>query len=125
MPRKKILVVDDELQILNLLDIELTAAGYEVIKAENAAKAFGKAKSDVPALILMDIMLPDMNGAEVIRKLKSQPETKNIPVIFLTGMVTKKEEKKALADVNVDGKLYKAIAKPFNPAELLKEVKKA
>lgn len=120
----KILIVDDEPEILRLLDIELASEGYIVLKAQSGQEAIMKAQNSLPDLIIMDIMMPDMDGAQAIRTLKSSPKTKEIPVIFLTAILTKEEEKLKTAGVTIDNEYYTAIAKPFNPKALLNEVSK-
>ncbi len=91
---KKILIVDDEQDTLSVLGKGLTAEGYSVIKADNGSKALVLAKSERPDLIILDVLMPGMDGGEVAKRLKEVPETEGIPVIFLTGMFPKREEKK-------------------------------
>jgi len=86
MKRKNILVVDDEKDVLAVLERGLTIEGYSVFTASNGNTALELAKSRQPDLIMLDVLMPDMDGGEVSRKLKNIPETKDIPVIFLTGM---------------------------------------
>ena len=80
----KILVVDDEVYILHILDFSLGAEGFEVITANNGELAIEKAKQEKPNLIVLDIMMPVLDGYETCRRLKREPETKNIPVVLLT-----------------------------------------
>jgi len=89
---KKILIVDDEQDTLSVLGKGLTAEGYSIIKADNGGDALDLAKSERPDLIILDILMPGMDGGEVARMLKEVPETEDIPVIFLTGMFPKREE---------------------------------
>ena len=89
---KKILIVDDEQDTLSVLGKGLTAEGYSVIEADNSGDAIDLAKSECPDLIILDVLMPGMDGGEVARRLKEVPETKGIPVIFLTGMFPKREE---------------------------------
>jgi len=88
---KKILIVDDEVDVLSVLKKGLAAEGYSVITADNGCGALGLAQSKHPDLIILDILMPNMDGTEVAEKLKETLETKNIPVIFLTGMFPKRE----------------------------------
>ena len=125
MSGKRILIVDDEQKILKLLDIELSAMGYDVIQAENARQAVEKAKAGSPNLILMDVILPDMTGAQAVKILKDHADTKNIPVVFLTAMVERKEGQGGWASINVDEHRYPVIAKPVDSEELLLKVKEA
>ncbi len=92
MDTKKILIVDDEKEALFILEKELTARGYSVIAADNGSDALNLAKSEYPDLIILDIWMPEMDGAEVAAELKEDPKTKDIPVIFLTCLFQKKEE---------------------------------
>jgi len=94
MDRRKILIVDDEIDVLLVLEKGLTAEGYSVIATSNGHKAIHLAQSEQPDLIILDVLMPDMDGGEVAIILKGMPETKDIPVIFLTGMfpVRKKSE---------------------------------
>lgn len=123
MAERKILVVDDEKEVLDFLDKKLSAQDYEVLRAETAAEALEKTRKFLPHLILMDIVLPDMEGPEAVRQLAEDPLTKDIPVIFLSGIVSREEET-AHPELNVGGRLYLAISKPFAFGELLGEIRK-
>lgn len=117
---KKILIVDDEPDVLGVLGKRLAGAGYQVIKAESGEDALAKAKTELPNLIVLDIIMPDMDGGEVARRLKEEPLTKDIPTIFLTCLYTRREEKK-------EGHLVKEnffVAKPYNPTEILDIIRK-
>ena len=124
MRNRTILVVDDEKDTLTLLKTELSLEGYQVIEASSGKEGFTKAQNFLPDLILMDVVMPDMNGGQAIKLLKETPKTKNIPVIFLTAMLTREEEKSGKKDVVIDGMYYSTIAKPFNSQELIEEVNK-
>ena len=80
----QILVVDDEQDILELISHTLNKEGYEVHVAANGQQAVEKAKKIKPSLILMDVMMPVMDGMEACRQLKEDPETATLPIIFLT-----------------------------------------
>jgi CheY-like chemotaxis protein len=125
MFERKILVVDDEEELLGLIDKSLTAEGYDVTTVTTAGSAMDKARDIVPDLILMDIVLPDMEGSEAVRCLMDDPLTRNIPVIFLSGIVTRDEEEIAASSIQVGGKAFKALSKPFSSKELMVEVRKA
>ncbi|HAH20773.1 MAG: hypothetical protein A2Y00_02780 [Omnitrophica WOR_2 bacterium GWF2_43_52] len=116
---KKILVVDDEENIRKLIETRLKANQYNVITASNGAEALEKAESEAPDLILLDIMMPELDGLEVLRKLKSKFETSSIPVIMLTG---KMDTGTILSAQDLEAKDY--IIKPFEPQELLNLIKK-
>ena len=125
MSAKKILVVDDEEELLGLIDKTLSAEGYEVTTAVTAEDAVKKARTLTPDLILIDIILPDMEGPEAVRILSEDPLTGNIPTIFLSGIITRESQEEATTEVRVGERLYKALSKPFSSAELMVEVRKA
>ncbi len=120
MAAKNILIVDDEEDVLTVLEKRLTVSGYSVIKAKNGNEAIRLAKDKLPNLILLDIMMPGMDGTEVRRLLKEDPATKNIPVLFLTCLFTKGDASREGHEIANNF----FIAKPYNPEELLREVKK-
>lgn len=93
MDRKKILIVDDEENELSLLDLILSKAGHSVTTADNGKQALLLAKSICPDLVIVDLSMPDMDGGQVAEELKLRPETKDIPILFLTGLYTKEQEK--------------------------------
>lgn len=124
MSGKKILVVDDESKIRELLEIRLSAEGYEVISAKDGEEAVMMAKKYLPNLILMDVMMPKMDGSEAVGELNGDSSTKNIPVIFLTSMITKEEETNQAFGINLDVKKHHFIAKPFDTQSLLMEIQK-
>ncbi len=110
MDTKKILIVDDEEDALFILEKELTARGYSVIAADNGSSALNLAQSEHPDLIILDIWMPGMDGPEVAAKLGEDPKTKDIPVMFLTCLLQKREgEEQGRV---VAGKVL--IAKPYS-----------
>jgi two-component system, OmpR family, alkaline phosphatase synthesis response regulator PhoP len=119
-----VLVVDDEEEILTLLEIELSSQGYLVLKANNGRDALIKAKEFQPSLVILDVLMPDLDGGQVLKQLKAHALTKNIPVVFLTPVLTREEELMKQIGVTVDSIAYPAIAKPFNVRVLLDEVDK-
>jgi CheY-like chemotaxis protein len=92
MDKKTILIVDDEPDVLFLLEKGLLNKGYSVLAASNGLDAIRFARKQKPDLIILDVLMPDMDGPEVDMKLKDDAKTKDIPVIFLTSLYTKKEE---------------------------------
>ena len=84
MDTMKILIVDDEQDALSILEKELAGRGYSVISADNGHDAINLAKSEYPDLIILDLWMPGMDGAEVDAKLKGDLKTRDIPVIFLS-----------------------------------------
>jgi len=118
MDKKQILIVDDELDVLSVLEKGLAAEGYSVITTSSGNNAIALAKSKRPDLIILDLEMPDMYGGDVARMLKEDPETKNIPIMFLTGMFPKEEEKKG-------GRLvagHVLFAKPYDVKELVSAI---
>jgi len=116
--KKKILIVDDEVGILTLLSERLSSSGYDVLKADNGLDALDIAKDKLPDLIILDIMMPHMDGMAVSQRLKENISTKDIPVIFLTALQGKKEE----SDSHKSGKNI-IFSKPFDSKELLAKIK--
>jgi DNA-binding response OmpR family regulator len=91
---KKILAVDDEEDVLLMLEKRLTAKGYSVITTTNGTNAIALAKSQHPDIIILDMLLPDIHAGEVTAILKDEAQTKDIPIIFLSGLFSKAEEAK-------------------------------
>ena len=118
--QKKILVADDDEVFLRLVDNDLTKEGYIVIKAQSGKDAVSLARAQKPNLILLDINMPDIGGGEVGEMLKNDPRTKDIRVIFLTGLLTKKEEEEKGGMIG--GQYF--VAKPYDLKALLKEIEK-
>ena len=118
----KILLVDDEFDVLRVLAKELNAAGYEVVTALTAQEAIKKAKEVLPDLILMDLILPDIGGADAVKMIKDIPELKNKPVIFLTAMVTATEERGEALKINVGDVWYETVSKPYDKADLFLKI---
>jgi len=92
MHKKKILIADDEREFLVILEKELTARGYSVIAADSGNDAVVLARTELPDLVLLDLEMPDMYGGDVTRMLEEDPETKDIPIMFLTGMFPKEND---------------------------------
>lgn len=120
---RKILVVDDDLDLSELLKTFLIQNGYGVYVSHNAKSAIEIAKENKPDLILMDIMLPDSDGAETARTIKSTPLLRDIPIIFLTGLVSSDEENKEESHIVIEGKYYPTLAKPIDVKRLLIVIK--
>ena len=116
--RSKILIVDDEIDTLLPLKRSLEVEDYIVVGASNGKEALIKARTDIPDLILLDLMMPEMDGYEVCAKLKKEELTKNIPVIMLTAKDTVREKVKGL-DIGADD----YVTKPFHLNELKARIK--
>ena len=97
MAGEKILLVEDNVVNRRLAEFLLRSSGYRVIQATTAQEAFESIKIDRPDLIVMDIQLPGMDGLEATRKLKEQPETRDIPVVAVTSYAMKGDQDMALA----------------------------
>ena len=114
----KILVIDDEPEITDIVETFLETAGYEV-ESENASQpGIARAKTFLPDLVLLDIMMPGMDGYEICSELKRSEKTKRIPVVFLTGKDARSDEGRSF---KVGGVLF--IKKPFSCERLLDIVK--
>jgi len=120
MPKEQILVVDDEEDILELVRFNLSKEGYQVICAATGEKAVEIARSGLPDLVVLDLMLPGMDGLEVAKFLKNDPETQNIPIIMLTA---KGEESDVVTGLELGADDY--VTKPFSPRILMARVKAA
>ncbi len=110
----KILVIDDEPEITEVIDAFLKSSGYEVLTENQAIVAVEKVKEFKPDLILLDIMMSGMDGYQVCEELKKQPDTKNIPILFLTGKDSRDDSGKSF---KVGGDMF--IKKPFSGDRLL------
>ncbi|MFQ3565435.1 MAG: response regulator [Aggregatilineales bacterium] len=115
---EKILVVDDDIDSLKLIGLMLQRNGYEVIAANAGHQAIARAATDRPDLIILDVMMPDMNGYEVCRRLRNNPDTRKIPIIMFTAK-TLIDDKVAGFEAGADDYL----TKPTHPAELASRVK--
>ncbi|MFH1278442.1 MAG: response regulator [Candidatus Eisenbacteria bacterium] len=114
---KKILVVDDEVYILHILDFSLGAEGYEVITAADGEEAIDRARVEKPDLVVLDIMMPKVDGFEACRRLKADPETSQIPVILLTAKGREVDRQMGM-EVGADD----YIVKPFSPTKLIEKI---
>ncbi len=116
---KSILLVDDEKDILDSLGASLRRSGYRVFAAATGQEGLDLAKKERPQLIVLDLILPDVDGSDVAARLLRDPETRDIPVIFLTCIMTKKEQE--TEGTQVGG--HCVVAKPCRPEEILAHVK--
>ena len=118
MPKEHILAVDDEEDILELIQFNLNREGYKVSTATSGEDALRKVYSKNPDLILLDLMLPDLDGFAVARKLKEDPKKRHIPIIMLTA---KGEESDIVTGLELGADDY--IVKPFSPRILIARVR--
>ena len=117
MAKAKILVVDDEIYIVHILDFSLGMEGYEVVTALDGEQALQKVKTEQPDLIVLDIMMPKLDGYETCKQLKSDPATKHIPVILLSAKGRNVDQRLGF-DVGADD----YITRPFSPRKLVERV---
>jgi DNA-binding response OmpR family regulator len=115
--RKKILVVDDEDDILHFLELVLREKGYDVSTASGGHEALTKAQLERPHLILLDIMMPQMDGWEVLKLLRVDEETAEIPVAMLSARTEAKDRVQGLQEGAID-----YICKPFSLQDLLVKI---
>ncbi|MCK4537935.1 MAG: response regulator [Candidatus Krumholzibacteria bacterium] len=117
MKKGKVLVVDDEINITQILEFSIGSEGYEVLTASNGEEAIDKARREQPDLIILDIMMPKIDGYEACRILKANPITKNIPVVLLTA---KGRDIDKRLGYEVGASDY--IIKPFSPNKLIERI---
>lgn len=118
MEKKKILTVDDEVDIVKGMEVRLKFAGYDVITAYDGLEALNKARSEKPDLIILDLMLPKLDGLKVCALLKSDTRYSRIPIIILTA---KAQESDIKLGKEVKADLY--LTKPFDIKVLLDNIK--
>lgn len=109
-----ILVADDDADIVALVRLRLERAGYEVVTACDGLQAMAAVDERVPDLAVIDVMMPRMDGHEVVRALRSRPDTARLPVIVLTAAVHDR-----VADASADAGVDVHMRKPFSPRELV------
>lgn len=115
--KKKILVVDDEDDILNFLELVLGEKGFDVVTASGGQEALTKAQLEHPDLVLLDIMMPQMDGWEVLKLLRVDEETAEIPVAMLSARTEARDRVQGLQEGAID-----YICKPFSLQELLGKI---
>jgi two-component system, OmpR family, alkaline phosphatase synthesis response regulator PhoP len=118
LPKKTILVVDDEQDLLDLIEYNLRKEGYQVLKAEDGLEGIQAARDHKPNLVLLDIMMPKMDGIEVCDVMRSDADLKHIPIIFLTARSDEKTEVEGL-DKGADD----FITKPISTTKLISRIK--
>lgn len=116
-PKQKILIVDDEPDIIELIEYNLKKEGYQVFTASNGLEAIQVAKKSLPDLIILDIMMPKLDGIEACRQLRAMPEFKSTFMVFLTA---RSEEYSEISGFNVGADDY--IAKPIKPRALISRI---
>ena len=116
---KKILAVDDERHIVRLIQVNLERAGYQVVTAFDGTEALKKIEAEKPDLMVLDVMMPKMDGFEVLKRIQANPETREIPVIMLTAKAQDADVFRGWASG-----VSAYLTKPFNPLELITFVKR-
>jgi two-component system alkaline phosphatase synthesis response regulator PhoP len=115
----KILVCDDERHIVRLIQVNLERQGYQVVTAYDGKEGLEKVTAEKPDLVVLDVMMPYMDGFEVLKNLRREPETEGLPVIMLTA---KAQDKDVFEGYHYGADMY--LTKPFNPMELVTFVKR-
>ena len=109
----RVLVIDDEAPIRLLCRVNLEAAGMEVLEAEDGPRGLALARSDAPDVILLDVMMPGMDGWQVLEQLLDDERTSRIPIVFLTARAELRDQARGLELGGID-----YVTKPFNPVDL-------
>lgn len=117
---KRVIYVEDEPEMIDLVRLILKRKGFEVIGANGGREGLTMIRQQLPDLVLLDLMMPDMDGWEVYQQMKSEVKTRNIPVIVITAKAQSIDKVLGLHIAKVDD----YIAKPFSPNELLESVEK-
>jgi len=116
--RKKILIVDDESIMVSVLKRHVSNAGYEFVAATSGQEALEKIQQEVPDLVLLDLMMPDMNGFETCRRIRAEEKTKSLPVLIITALRSESDSSAAAAcGAN------ELIVKPVDGAHLAKRLR--
>ncbi|HAH52211.1 MAG TPA: DNA-binding response regulator [Balneola sp.] len=118
MAKQTILVVDDEIDLLDLIEYNLRKEGFNVLKAENGEEGIKVAKEENPDLVLLDIMMPKMDGMQAVEEMRKDDALKKIPVIFLTA---RSDEKTEVEGLNKGGDDF--ITKPISTTKLISRIK--
>ncbi len=118
-PTKRILICDDDPVILRLLQVNLELEGYEVLLAHDGAEACEVATAERPDLVILDIMMPKLDGYQTCRRLKADDATKGIPIVFLSAKAQQSDIDKGKAEGVAD-----YLTKPFDPNDLIEVVER-
>lgn len=116
--RDRVLVVEDEKDVREMIRLNLKAGGFDVLEAQTGAEGLAMAKTEFPAVVILDLMMPEMSGTEVCRALRRNPATSRIPILMLTAKSTEGDK---VAGFEVGADDY--VTKPFSPRELLLRVR--
>ena len=116
---KKILIVDDEEKVRGLIEVTLSIGEFEILHASSGEEGLRKARKCMPDIILLDVMMPGLDGVEVCRLLKKDPATKHIYIIMLTAKGQEADKKKGFA-----AGANEYFVKPFSPVDLIDKIDK-
>jgi len=116
--RDRVLIVEDEKDVREMLRLNLKLGGFDVLEAQNGAEGLAIAKAELPSVVILDLMMPEMSGMEVCRALRRNPATSRIPILMLTAKSTEGDK---VAGLEVGADDY--VTKPFSPRELLLRVR--
>lgn len=116
--KKRVMIVDDETDMLTVTITRLESAGYDVLKAVSAEEALKVLEKDIPDLMLLDLLLPKMQGDILCKRLKSDPKFKDMPILLFTASIIRIPDK--VKEIGADD----YILKPFEPEDLLFKIKK-
>jgi CheY-like chemotaxis protein len=122
--KKRILVVDDDPTSLKTVESILTTSGYDVQTSTHAEDIEKITQSYVPDLIIMDLLMPQVDGNEAVRRIQKNPSLNNIPIIFLTAVTMKDEERDLEFEINVNARSYRTLTKPVHAKSFLTEIQK-
>jgi len=117
---KKIVYIEDEQEMIDLVSLILSRKGYDIIGANGGREGLEIVKSELPDLILLDLMMPDLDGWDVYQQLKAEEDTSNIPVIVITAKAQSIDKVLGLHIAKVDD----YISKPFSPQDLVKSIER-
>ena len=115
--RQKILIVDDQQEILELLEATFIAGDYEILLAKNGTEALEIVRQQMPDLILLDVMMPETNGFEICRQLKSNPDTEHIIIVLISSLGQKRD-----IEIGSSAGADAYITKPFSPIALINRI---
>lgn len=121
--KKKIFIVDDDPTSLKAVEGVLTLHGYEVQASSHAQDIENKVRAFAPQLIVMDLMMPNVDGNQAVQRLQKNPVLNEIPVVFLTSLQTKDEERGLEVEINVDNRSYRTLTKPLDAKALVAAIR--
>jgi CheY-like chemotaxis protein len=121
MVKKRILCIEDQPQMIELIQLILESKGYEVVGAEGGQEGLEKMRAEKPDLILLDLMMPEMDGGDVYHRMKQEAELRDIPVVIVTAKAAPIDK---VLWINV-AKVDDYVTKPFGPSELVESVEQA